>query len=205
MSVQRQAQPVSEKEYWALNETSAVKLEFLRGQVVQWNNEATAMVGSTPNHARLTANIIAALGALLRDRECYVTSSDQLVRCEETGENAYPDATVICPPERFDAENPLALLNPTALFEVLSPFTAEKDLTTKSDTYFRIDSLHHYLIISQDQVRVELRSRGDMGWETNVFNRPQDKIELPILNIGLSVAEIYRGLNLPSLSLVPLL
>jgi Uma2 family endonuclease len=203
MSVHRQVQPVTEEEYWALNKASPVKLEFLRGQIVQWNNEATAMAGSTPNHARLTANIIAALGALLRDRSCYVTSSDQLVRCEETGENAYPDATVICPPERFDAQNPLALLNPTALFEVLSPSTAEKDLTTKSDTYFHIESLRYYLIVSQDQIRVELRSRGAIGWETSVFNRPQDRIELPILNMALPVADIYRGLNLPSLSLVP--
>ncbi len=202
MSAQRKIEVWSEEDYWAMDEASPIKLEFIGGQIVPRNGETTAMAGSTPGHARICANIIGALHARLRGRACYVTSSDQMVRDDAGDENFYPDVTVVCPPEAFSGSKQLALLNPAALFEVLSTSTAEKDLTTKSDAYFRLTSVDYYLIVSQEQVRVEVRARGENGWEIKVFNRLEDEITLPQLEITLPVAEIYQGLNLPSLSLI---
>ncbi len=191
MSALRPLVSLTWDEYHAKDEASPEKLEFINGCIV-------AMAGGSPHHALITANTIVALGSRLRGRPCYPMSSDQRVRAETGEDGFYPDVTVACPPTRFDERDGRTLLNPTVVFEVLSPSTAENDLTTKSDGYFQIASVAAYVLISQDRVRVEVRTRGAGAWNTRVFRQLSDVVELSEIGVQLPLAEIYERLELPA-------
>lgn len=181
-------------EYHKQDEASPVKLEFIRGEIV-------AMAGSSPAHALITANITGSLHGRLKGRPCYPTSSDQRVKAETSDDGFYPDVTVICPSARYDNDG-RTLLNPSVIFEVLSPSTAESDLTSKSDAYFQIPSLTMLVFVSQDRVRVEVRTRGENTWQFTVSHHLSDEIALPAIGATLPVAEIYERLNLPEMRLI---
>jgi Uma2 family endonuclease len=53
------------------------------------------------------------------------------------------------------------LLNPTVIFEVLSPSTEYYDRGVKFRRYREIGSLTDYILVDQDQIRIEQFTRGD--------------------------------------------
>ena len=189
MSALRKIAPITWDEYHAQDEASSVKLEFIRGEI-------KAMAGSSPAHALITTNIAVALGIRLKGQPCYPTSPDQRTKEESAEDGVYPDVTVICPPARF-AHDRRTLLNPSVVFEVLSPSTAASDLTDKSDLYFRITSIQALILVSQDRVRVEVRTRGENAWQVVIFHHLSDEISLPCIGVSLPVAEIYERLEMP--------
>src|SRR5262245_43553792 len=76
-------------EYLALEARSDIRHEFVNGEIF-------AMAGGTPEHGRLTANVILELGSALRGQPCAVLTSDVRVRVLATGLGTYPDTSVVC-------------------------------------------------------------------------------------------------------------
>lgn len=192
----------TEEEYWKLEETSPVKHEFWRGKLF-------AMAGGTINHASAAANLIGAVGRQLAGKPCRVVGSDMRVKVEKSTNNfnTYPDAAIACPPLEFEKKRSGVkdtLLNPRVLFEVLSPSTMEYDRTGKFDEYKLIDSLTDYVVIWQDRVRIEHFHRQDGHWFIESHINRADAFELPGLEVTLSLAEIYDGIEVPDrLQLLP--
>ena len=116
MGAQLQESYISVAEFWQMEAVSDVRHEYLNGRVY-------AMAGGTPAHAKIIFNLSVAIGSQLRGNPCSGSSSDQLVKIERSGLRTYPDILVSCPPQRFDADEPNALLNPSLIVEVLSPST----------------------------------------------------------------------------------
>jgi Uma2 family endonuclease len=70
-----------------------------------------------------------------------------------------PGALVYCgEPVSPDA---LEIGNPIVVFEVLSPSNAATDLRDKLQGYFRVPSIHHYLIVDPDKRLVIHHARGE--------------------------------------------
>ena len=68
---------------------------------------------------------------------------------------AYPDAFIHCgAPEFLDAQQDV-VTNPVVIFEVLSPSTEANDRGRKFAEYRRLESLRHYILVSQEQALVE--------------------------------------------------
>lgn len=86
-----------------------------------------------------------------------------------------------------------SLLNPTTLVEVLSPSTEDYDRGGKFDDEYRwIPSLREYVLVAQDEARVEVRSRDDQeNWTTSVY-RDGQQARLGAIGATLDVAVIYR-------------
>ncbi|WP_437738826.1 Uma2 family endonuclease [Sorangium sp. So ce1335] len=101
-------------EYLEQERASPTKHEFLNGEIF-------AMAGGTPEHARLSASVIAELRAQLRGRPCAVYASDLRVRVQATGLSTYPDVSVVCGRLERDIEDNDAALNPIVLVEVGLP------------------------------------------------------------------------------------
>ena len=76
-------------EYLEQEPASPTKHEFRNGQIF-------AMIGGTPEHARLCASVGTELRAQLRGRPCAVYSSDLRIRVQATGLSTYPDVSVVC-------------------------------------------------------------------------------------------------------------
>ena len=103
-----------------------------------------------------------------------------------------PDLVVRCGPLLSDgyARDPLIVA------EVLSPSTMNNDRGRKAAFYQGLQTLRAYLIVYQDEARVEVWSRGNgPDWSLRVLGR-DDTIPLPDLGGEIPVAALYDGIPL---------
>ena len=197
MSALTQEKWISEEEFWAMVETSPQKLEWFNGRVVPLIRGPEAMAGGGYIHARLIVRLNSILERALDGKRCTPTGSELHVQAGENGLKTLPDNAIHCENARFGGKNRNVLLNAVVIFEVLSPGTEKYDRTEKFDHYKLIPSLTDYLLISQEQVRVEQFSRAAGGWLQRVYNRRADVVHLPPVEIELALEELYRGFDLP--------
>lgn len=172
-------------EYRRFEEATDAKHEFFDGDIL-------AMAGGTPEHAALAAAIISALSGFMAGKSCSVFSSDLRVRVRTTGLATYPDATVVCGEIQRDPEDENAVTNPVVLVEVLSESTAAYDAGDKFEHYRQIPALRAYLLVSQDQRRIELRSRDDDGTWHNRIAGSGECLYLEAIAMELVVDAIYE-------------
>jgi Uma2 family endonuclease len=176
------------REYLELEASANVKHEYFNGEIY-------AMAGGTPQHAALSAAVVAALFPQLRGGSCRVYTSDLKVRVLATGLTTYPDVTVVCGELRTDPESALIAVNPKVLIEVLSDSTAAYDRGEKLEHYKQIESLQAVLLFSQTSRRAELHERSARGFRTEVISGDQ-RVLLPYIGAELSLAAIYSDAGL---------
>ena len=152
------------------------------------------MSGGTDIHASIPVNIGSELRAALRGRGCRVMSSDMKVWA--AGAFYYPDLTVVCGPSQYRRRSRSVITNPILVAEVLSPSTEGKDRGEKFMRYQQIDTLKSYLLVAQDEPRVEQFSRrGDEGWDYTLVSGLEGELSIPALGITLAMSEIYAEID----------
>lgn len=177
----------TEAEYLAREEAAEEKSEFIEGRIVP-------MSGGTDAHAAIPMNLGAALVVALRGRGCLIMSSD--IKVWAAGSFYYPDLTVACGPMEYRGRGRVAITNPILVVEVLSPSTAAKDRGEKFQHYQQIESLQSYLLVSQDEARVEQFSRGENGhWDYTAVVRLEGILDIPALSVKLALSDIYDQID----------
>jgi Uma2 family endonuclease len=173
------------EEYLAQERASETKHEFLAGEIF-------AMAGGTPEHARLAANVTAALVAQLRRRPCATFSSDLRVRVLATGLSTYPDVSVVCGQIERDSVDNDAAVNPVVLIEVLLDSTEAYDRGEKFAHYRRIPSLKEYVLVSQRDRRIEVfRRNADDTWTLHETGE-HGCAKLASIDCDLPVDDVYE-------------
>jgi len=177
-------------EYLELEEASLdVKHEWEDGVILP-------MAGGTRDHSLLAANLMVQFGVALRGRPCRAYTSDARMRVPATGLATYPDLTVVCGQAAPHPEDKDAITNPVLLVEVLSESTEQRDRGRKLAHYETIESLRHYLLVSQDQVRIEHFQRAEAGsWRFKSYGSG-GRIPLPDLDVVIDVDELYAETEL---------
>jgi Uma2 family endonuclease len=94
-----------------------------------------------------------------------------------------------------DETDSFAIKSPCFIAEVLSPSTAVIDKREKLIAYKMIESLQEYVIVWEEEMRVELHRRHNDGWLTFYYTRPDEKIEFPSIHAQITVANIYHPLK----------
>ncbi len=177
---------MSYAEYAAAEEVSTIRHEFLNGSVF-------AMAGGTPEHGALAAAVMRELGLALRGKPCRVYSSDVRIRVLETNLSTYPDASVVCGQIETAPDDTNSVVNPTLLVEVLSDSTEAYDRGAKAAHYRRIPTLKEYVLIAQDEERIEVVRRNEQGgWELYEA-RSGAQLRLESLGISLDVDAVYEN------------
>src|SRR2546430_113055 len=126
--------------------TEAEYLEFERAAEVRHlyvDGEIFAMAGESPNHGDITANLSLTILSQLKGKKCRAFLKDMRVRSgpvpasrkNARGMYSYPDVVVYCGGPEFLGTDPDVLLNPAAVFEVLSPSTEAFDRGGKFNRY----------------------------------------------------------------------
>jgi Uma2 family endonuclease len=188
MATHPQTATVTLDDFIAAAEATEERLEFVDGRIV-------AMTGGSLEHGLIAQNIAQALGSLLRERGCRVLSQGTLVAADDSDDTFAPDVLVFCgEAQRRRLRGTDVLRNAVLLVEVLSPSTADYDHGRKWESYRGISSLQHYLLVAQDQPRVEWYTRhGEHFWHYAETIGMQGEIRLESLNAVISLAEIYEG------------
>ncbi|MCQ0986854.1 Uma2 family endonuclease [Jiella marina] len=168
------------------NEGREGRREFVRGRIVEM------MTGGTEQHAELMLQVAFCLKSKLPVSDYIVTAADYAVRTPLG--IRYPD--VLVKPRSGETRRSLATNEAVLVAEILSPSSLATDFGEKAQEYTALDSLAHYLVLSQDEPRVWLWSRDEEG----VFKRPEmivgqdETVELAGLGIAITLAELYRGI-----------
>jgi Uma2 family endonuclease len=170
-------------EYVALANDSDVKYEYVAGEVV-------AMAGGSVTHARLISRLSSLLDRALDGKPCIVLPSDLRVRIRAADRATYPDIFVVCGEPERDPDDDHAVVNPTAIIEVLSDSTHQSDRTDKFAAYRRLTSLREYVLVSQRERRIEVYRREGRRWYLEESGTGE-RVRLESLGIELILDEAY--------------
>jgi len=175
----------------ALDRAAEFRSEFLDGEII-------ALSGGSIPHARIGANVFGQLYVALQGSTCEAFTSDFRLRVSSRM-YAYPDVLVVCGKPMLADERQDILLNPTVIVEVLSPSTEKYDRGIKLQHYRGIDSLRDYILVAQDQIRIEQYSRNNAHtWTLRDYDNASETLRIESLGVSLMLARIYERIDLPS-------
>lgn len=183
---QRNIIRMTEAEYLAFDRVSETKHELFNGEVY-------AMAGASERHNRIAGNAYGSLWGQITPRGCSIYASDMRVHIPN-GNYAYPDGSALCGPPDLMTDELDILLNPSVIIEVLSSSTESFDQGNKFTAYRAIPSLMEYILIAQDHIHVELRTRQpDGSWVMREYIQPDDRIHIPSIDAHLTLTDVYRN------------
>ena len=178
---------VTEADYLTREAAADFKSEF-------WYGRIYAMAGTAEPHVSINTNLFRFVDPQLDGTECRVYGKDVQVRTSPEGLLTYPDLTVVCGERQFLPRKLAVLLNPTALFEILSDSTAKADRGGKWQAYQEIESLRDYVLIAQNEPRIEHFARQEDGrWLYQSVIGLNASLTLSGVPVTLHLAEIYRN------------
>ena len=108
-----------------------------------------------------------------------------------------PDVGVVCEDPRFEDDVFDTLLNPIVVVEVLSPSTEAYDRGEKFAHYRQLTSLQEYVLVSQDQIRVDHYRRQERLWIFTDIEKHDEILQLPSLQCEVPLQEIYERVTFP--------
>ena len=186
---------LSINEYLKWEEKQEEKHEYVNGLIY-------AMAGASENHVSITANFTGIIlshlkGSKCKGSRCKVFPSDMKVNIVAKNIYYYPDLLVTC--DERDRANKNHKAHPCLIIEVLSNSTEAKDRGVKFANYQTIESLQEYVLISQQEQRVEVFRRRDRKfWLLQTYTEG-DSIELQSINLTIPIAAIYEDIDLSDL------
>jgi Uma2 family endonuclease len=132
----------------------------------------------------------------LKGRLCRRAGSNLRVKCGPSGPYFYPDILVFCGAPVLEDSHEDTLLDVTVIIEILSPSTERYDRTFKFEHYQKLPSLQHYVLIAQDEAKVEHRRRqSDSSWTAVVSSDQRAVVELPAIGCDLRIGDVYANVQ----------
>ncbi len=181
---------MSQADYLAFTGERPAKFEYKEGYVY-------VMTGGSLWHNVITVNTSTHLNILLDESDCLVSSPDTRIHIASKNAYRYPDVSVVCDDPVYIEERTDTIVNPVLLVEVLSPSTALIDYSEKLAEYTTIDSLVAYLLVAQNEARIDSYIRQGSGqWLYQSVTGLQSEIRIPSLHITMALGRIYRKVDL---------
>ncbi len=181
---------ISEVEYLAIERAAEYKNECVNGEIF-------AMTGASRRHNLIAGNIFGELRNQLKGKPCEVYPGEMRVKAPASHSYVYPDVVVVCNEPRFEDDHLDTLINPTLVVEVLSKSTESYNRLAESFYYRTIESLIEYLLVAQEEYRVEqYLKQADGRWLLSDVRLLENVIELTSIGCSLALRDIYdRGLD----------
>lgn len=180
---------VSPEEYLRIERAAETKSEYDDGVIY-------AMAGASYAHNMIVGNLNWSFRNRLPER-CRTLPSDMKVRVLNPTRFYYPDVTITCDQPRYADDQQDVLLNPLIVLEVLSGGTENLDRGRKFHSYQTIDSLQEYVLVSQDDCKVEHFRRDGKQWIYTQAKGRDAHLVLAAVNCEIPLDEIYRQVDLP--------
>jgi Uma2 family endonuclease len=171
-------------------------LREIGGKHEFFNQQLIEMAGASTAHNTIVPNLTFIVKSQIRANKSnhIVLSADEKVVSYQKGKNYfYPDLIIVEGRSYHDDEHDDILLNPAILFEVLSDSTALFDRGDKFRSYRQINSLKEYILIAQDEQRIEHFFKDENGrWQIGEVVT-EGSLVLTTTPFELSIEEVYDG------------
>ncbi len=180
-SVKRQPL-LSVEDYLARERISDVRHEYVAGLEF-------AMAGGSKRHNRISLKLASLLQAAAGP--CITHMADVLVRIDQVF--YYPDIMVVCEPN----SDAYVETNPCLIVEVLSDSTESIDRREKLYNYQRTAHLQAYVLIAQNERRVDVFRRAEKVW-TFETHTGDSEIALDCPKLSFTLEQLYSGTDVPA-------
>lgn len=173
------------EEYLEIERKAEYKSEYFDGEIF-------AMSSANRNHSLISVNLNGLLWQYLKGKyfEAYINRMRVFV--PKTGLYTYPDLVIVCGKPKFQDNVFDTLLNPLLIIEVLSETTENYDRGKKFQHYRSIESLQEYVLVSQDEARIEKYVKhGDGFWVLSEAVGLDSHIELSSIEGKVALSEVY--------------
>jgi Uma2 family endonuclease len=172
-------------------------LDSIQGRAEFHDGVIYDMAGSSDNHALIGMNVGTALNNVLADRPCRVFGADSILAIDQDESVVMPDVHVVCGDNEPSKQNARLHANALLVVEVLSESTAFFDRKKKFDRYKLVSTLREYVLIEQNEARVEVFSLNALGkWEHNAYHGMEATVSLLSIGKEIAMAAIYRNVKL---------
>jgi Uma2 family endonuclease len=171
------------EEYFAWEEEQLEKHELIDGFVY-------AMSGGTRDHSDIAGNFLSIIKPHLRGSGCKTYNSDCRVNILNTYNYTYPDLSVTC--DDRDRENEMYITYPCLIVEVLSKSTEAYDRGKKFEKYRRNPNLVDYVLVSSDEIAIDIYHKNDAGDWLFLSFRAGDQLDLKSIGLSLSIEQFYE-------------
>ena len=171
------------EEYFELEKHSEIRHEFVNGKLI-------AMPGESVVANRIADNCGFNLRLHLNKKGYDTTRHDVRTMIRNGKLYRYPDVSVA---KRAEITQTHAITKPELLIEVTSENSSQTDHEDKVREYTALSSLQYYLIVSQDEMLVEMYSRDEFGWRFDVYSEAHDVIPLHHFGCHLAMVDIYEN------------
>ena len=179
------------EEYLKMENAATEKHEYYQGEIF-------AMSGAKMPHIVVTSNLHFALRLQLKGKPCKPYGNDLRVHIEKNTLFTYPDLTVVCGEPMTLNNDDMNLLNPTVIFEVLSPSTKNYDRGERFRLCRDIPTLQAYILVDSLSVHVESYSIKGIGiWELQEIKDITDTLLIPAIQVQVGLTGLYEGVKLP--------
>jgi Uma2 family endonuclease len=179
---------ITPEEYLAFERTAETKNEYVNGEIF-------AMTGASRKHNPIAGNIFGELREQLKGKPCEAYPGEMRVKAPPARAYVYPDV-VVCGEPQLEDDYFDTLLNPTLVVEVLSKSTESYNRLAKSAYYRTIESLSEYLLVAQEEYRVEQYIRqDDARWLLSDVRSLESVIEMKSIGCSLTLRDIYDRIS----------
>ena len=172
---------LTEAEYLALERQSEVRHEFVNGRMLE-------MPGASLQHEKIILNIVVALNPAVQTRQCRAGFGGTQLRVPN-GTIYYPDVMISC----LEVSDTHIEREPCFLVEVLSPSTEARDRGRKFDDYTSMPSVTQYMLVSQEEPRVTVFTRGTDDWRVQSIT--SGVVNVQCLETSLTLEQMYAGVE----------
>jgi len=176
---------ISVQEYLEGEQLTDIRHEYINGQVY-------AMGGASDRHGLIAGNLFMSLRPQAREKKCQLFIADMKVRLQIGGQDIfyYPDLLLSC--DASDRETYFRQC-PCLIVEVLSESTERIDRREKMLAYQTLPSLQEYVLVAQDEKRVEIYRRRNK-WSPDRVN--QGQFHLDCLDMEVEIDDLYLDVSL---------
>jgi Uma2 family endonuclease len=187
----RQVKPyVSQEEYLAIERQAEYRNEYVNGEVF-------AMTGASRKHNLIAGNVLGELRQQLKGKPGEVYPGKMRVKAPASRSYVYPDVVVVCGEPKLEDAYLDTLLNPTLVVEVLSKSTESHNRLAKAGYYRTIESLVEYMLVAQDEYRVEQYVKQTDGrWLLADIRGLESIIDLQSIGCSLVLRDVYDKVSL---------
>jgi Uma2 family endonuclease len=177
---------LSPEEYLVSEIKRFTRHEYIDGKIYPVEDD-------TARHNLITGNFALLLKTHLRGSSCrvFMENIKTHVKTAKIERFYYPDLQVKCGGISFKNQ---VITQPKLIVEILSPSTERYDRSDKFYAYRQIESLEEYVLVAQDEKRIEIYRR-ETNWEWELYqeNTPT-KPYLKSVDLQFSFDEIYEDI-----------
>ncbi|MES1216862.1 MAG: Uma2 family endonuclease [Bacteroidota bacterium] len=181
---------ISPDEYLDMERASEEKHEYYDGFVI-------AMSGARLRHNQVVSNLMAKIGSYLQNKNCQILPSDMRISTPTRDAYIYPDASIVCGEPKLEDDKFDTLINPSVVFEILSPSTQKNDRGYKLLYYKNIPSLKEYIMIDASKRFIQVvRKEANGAWRFEDIPGISASFFIETINLSISFDDLYRNTGL---------